>query len=227
MFSTMNLWHDVMVTLFKKSRYSLFLLSFVLMLFGDIFIQPKYDFDAQTILILQNMFFSLLLFSKIQRVKTRVVISLLVLGTVARIFFKMNPDIMGAIFLVVYLLYFLLISHQIYKDLVRKKYLGIEMISAAFSGYILMGTVFSLLFITMGTSGAFRGPGDTIPNSDYLYFSFVTLLTIGYGDITPVTEIAKKVVVLLGLMGNFYTVFVIGIIIGKFLNSQNTDHDAV
>lgn len=211
----------------QDRRYSLFLFSFVLMLFGDIFTRPEYDYDIQTLLILQNMLFSLLLFSKKQKMKKRVVISLIVLGTFARIYFKMNPDFTGAMFLMIYLFYFLLISHQIYMDLMQKKNWGVEMISAAFSGYILLGTVFSLLFITMGSSGAFSGPGGTIPNSDYLYFSFVTLLTIGYGDITPVTEIAKKVVVLLGLMGNFYTVFVIGIIIGKFLNSQNTDHDAV
>jgi voltage-gated potassium channel len=154
-----------------------------------------------------------------------VVISLIVLGTFARIYNQLNPDFTGVMFLVIYMFYFMLISHQIYIDLMQQKDLGIEMISAAFSGYILLGTVFSALFITMGYSGAFKGP-DNIANSDYLYFSFVTLLTIGYGDITPVTEIAKKVVVLLGLMGNFYTVFVIGIIIGKLENSQNIDHDA-
>jgi voltage-gated potassium channel Kch len=99
-----------------------------------------------------------------------------------------------------------------------EKEVGIEMISAAFSGYMLLGTLFSLLFIAMGTSGAFKGPGAFVASSDYLYFSFVTLLTIGYGDIVPVTEIAKKLIVLLGLMGNFYTVFVVGIVIGKYLN---------
>jgi voltage-gated potassium channel len=207
-------------------RYSLFLFSFVLMLFGDIFTKPEYDYDAQTILILQNMLFSLLLFRRKHKVKRLVVISLIVLGTFARIYNQLNPDFTGVLFLIIYMFYFLLISHQIYIDLMQQKDLGIEMISAAFSGYILLGTVFSALFITMGYSGAFKVP-DHISNSDYLYFSFVTLLTIGYGDITPVTEIAKKVVVLLGLMGNFYTVFVIGIIIGKFLNSQNIDHDAL
>jgi voltage-gated potassium channel len=47
---------------FYDRRYSLFLFSFILMLFGDIFTKPEYDYDAQTILILQNMLFSLLLF---------------------------------------------------------------------------------------------------------------------------------------------------------------------
>lgn len=202
------------------NRYSLFLFSFVLMLFGDIFTKPEYDYDAQTILILQNMLFSLLLFNKNHKFKRLVVISLIIFVAFARLYSRINPELTGILFLVLYLFYFLLISHQIYIDLMKEKNLGVEMISAAFSGYILLGTVFSAFFITMDSSGAFRGPEGAISNSDYLYFSFVTLLTIGYGDIVPVTEIAKKVVVLLGLIGNFYSVFVIGIIIGKYLNFQ-------
>jgi voltage-gated potassium channel len=138
-------------------RYSLFLFSFVLMLFGDIFTKPEYDYDAQTILILQNMLFSLLLFRRKHKVKRLVVISLIVLGTFARIYNQLNPDFTGVLFLIIYMFYFLLISHQIYIDLMQQKDLGIEMISAAFSGYILLGTVFSALFITMGYSGAFKG----------------------------------------------------------------------
>jgi len=206
-----------------ERRYTLFLFSFMLMLFGDMFTRPELDYDAQTLLILQNMLFSLLLFKKLRRPKRVLVISLIILGTFLRIFYKVHPGLTGFPFLTIYLIYFLLISYQIYFDLIHEKQLGIEMISAAFSGYMLLGTVFSILFIAMGPSGAFKGPEGAVANADYLYFSFVTLLTIGYGDITPVTELAKKIVVLLGLMGNFYTVFVIGIILGKFLSVQNLD----
>jgi hypothetical protein len=41
------------------------------------------------------------------------------------------------------------------------------------------------------------------------------LLTIGYGDITPVSLIAKRAVMFMGLAGHFYTVFITNIIIGK------------
>jgi hypothetical protein len=44
------------------------------------------------------------------------------------------------------------------------------------------------------------------------------LLTIGYGDITPVSLIAKRVVMFMGLAGHFYTVFITSIIIGKYLS---------
>ncbi len=52
------------------------------------------------------------------------------------------------------------------------------------------------------------------------YFSFITTLTIGYGDIVPLTIHAKKATMLVALLGNFYSVFVVGIVIGKFINNR-------
>jgi len=192
----------------------------MLMLFGDIFIQPENDYNAETILILQNMLFSLLLFWQKHKLQILIAGVLIIIGTFSRIYFQIYPGWAGYLFLIVYMIYFLLVSFRIYIDLMFQKELGIETISAAFSGFILLGTVFSIIFITMGSNGAFKGPGGSISNSDYLYFSFVTLLTIGYGDITPVNEISKKVIILLGLIGHFYTVFIVGIVIGKFINNQ-------
>ena len=204
-------------------RYSIFLFSFLLVLFGDILVSSKWDQVAQTILILQNMLLSLLLFHEANRLYKLVMVLILILGTFFRIYDHMVPEFPGHVFLFIYLIYFLLVSKQIYADLMYQRELGIETISAAFSGYILMGTVFSLIFVSMGISGAFRGPDGVVPVGDYLYFSFVSLLTIGYGDITPATELSKKVIILEGLMGHFYTVFVVGIVIGKFLNRQKLE----
>ncbi len=206
-----------------QRRYSLFLFSFILMLFGDIVIKPAGGYAMQTALILQNMLFSLLLFRNKHRIKALIISVLILLAAFSRIYQQIHPDFTGYVFLLIYMVYFLMVSFRIYIDLLFNKEWGFETISAAFSGYIMLGMVFSLLFITMGASGAFKGPEGVVPSSDYLYFSFVTLLTIGYGDITPVTETAKKMVVLLGLLGNFYTVFVIGIIIGKFLHWQKSE----
>jgi len=54
------------------------------------------------------------------------------------------------------------------------------------------------------------------------YFSFTTLLTIGYGDITPVSLVAKRAVMLIGLAGHFYTAFITTIIIGKYLSAKKS-----
>jgi hypothetical protein len=50
--------------------------------------------------------------------------------------------------------------------------------------------------------------------SDLLYFSVITLATVGYGDITPATEVARAVVVLEALTGQLYLVSVVAAVVG-------------
>jgi len=190
------------------------------MLFGDIFIGSEWRDYSQMVLILQNMLFSLLLFYQSSQLKKIVIFILIGLATATRIHPQFQPEISNYLFAGIYLLYFLIVSYQLFRELLLGYELGIETISAAFSGFILIGTVTSIIFVTMDSSGAFKGPGGAISYSDFFYFSFVTLLTIGYGDIVPVTNIAKKAIILIGLIGHFYTVFVVGIVIGKFLKNQ-------
>jgi voltage-gated potassium channel len=54
---------------------------------------------------------------------------------------------------------------------------------------------------------------------DYLYFSFVTLTTLGYGDITPVSAFAKSVTLVIAVVGGFYMTILVAILVGKYLSN--------
>jgi hypothetical protein len=54
-------------------------------------------------------------------------------------------------------------------------------------------------------------------SDNILYYSFITLLTIGYGEITPIIPIAQKAAILVGLMGQFYMVIITGVVIEKYI----------
>jgi len=203
-----------------KFKYTLFLFSFLIMLFGDLFIAKKWFSIFQTLLIIQNMIISLVLFQESKKIIRNTAYSIVFLGVVATIISQQFPEMNNYFFVGVYLLYFLIVSYQLFYDLLFKKELGIEIISAAFCGFILIGTVASIIFVSMHSSGAFSSPTGEITYSDYMYFSFVTLLTIGYGDIVPITPMAKKAIILIGLIGHFYTVFVVSIIVGKFTRNK-------
>ena len=54
-----------------------------------------------------------------------------------------------------------------------------------------------------------------------MYYSYITLMTIGYGDILPITPIAQKAAIFIGLIGQFYLVVLTAIVVGKYINQSS------
>ncbi len=57
--------------------------------------------------------------------------------------------------------------------------------------------------------------------SEFLYFSFVTLLTVGFGDITPTQNPAQTAVVIEGIIGQFYVAILVARIVAVYALSSN------
>ena len=90
------------------------------------------------------------------------------------------------------------------------------------AGYILIGFVGGLLALSIGRShpDAFNLPG-VINGPQAVYFSFITMSTLGYGDITPTIPQTQALAVLLSVSGQIYLTIVIAILIGKYLSKKN------
>ncbi len=54
-----------------------------------------------------------------------------------------------------------------------------------------------------------------------MYFSYITLTTIGYGDILPITILARKASILIGLVGQMYLVVITAIVVGKYIKQSS------
>ncbi|MEL6276538.1 MAG: potassium channel family protein, partial [Bacteroidota bacterium] len=92
---------------------------------------------------------------------------------------------------------------------------------ACISGYLILGLSAAPLFLIIHR--IFDGAFSTAANQEFfefMYFSFITLTAIGYGDITPIHPIAKSLTLLIGIIGQLYLTFVVAIIIGKYLSHQ-------
>jgi voltage-gated potassium channel len=96
-------------------------------------------------------------------------------------------------------------------------------------GYLLMGLAFSTLVILV----SFIWPAsynfhrmtlaDTkqlAPVSDYIYYTFITYTTTGYGDFLPLTPIAKSLAMLIGVSGQLYVAIIIAMLVGKYATSR-------
>jgi voltage-gated potassium channel Kch len=87
----------------------------------------------------------------------------------------------------------------------RAKDVDAEHVYAALSAYLLAGLYFGLLYWVLEqlTSGAFATSGN-FSRTSAIYFSFVTLATLGYGDIVPQTDLARSLTVLEGVGGQLF-----------------------
>jgi len=112
-----------------------------------------------------------------------------------------------------------------------------RVLMGACAGYLLIGLTGGLLFSALETihSGSFssvHGSAIRVPNTDQLngtanmlvwqfnfvrlnYFAFVSLTTVGFGDITPLTAQAQMASVALSVIGTFYLALVMGLLISR------------
>ena len=114
-----------------------------------------------------------------------------------------------------------LVAHVSQAETVEK-----STVLCAINSYLLIGLTASVLFLTVDfvVPSSFAiiesEPGSL---SHYIYFGFVTLSTLGYGDITPAAPLARSLAIFVALGGQLYLVIVMALIIGKFLNSKNRE----
>jgi hypothetical protein len=99
--------------------------------------------------------------------------------------------------------------------------IDIHTVLAALCIYLLLGLFFASVFLLVGaTGGAFFASGHVGRGNDYLYFSFVTLTTTGYGDLTPGSDLARMLAVAEALTGQLYLVSVVALLVGNFGKSR-------
>lgn len=93
----------------------------------------------------------------------------------------------------------------------------LETVFGAVSIYLLVGALFGTVYSTIERIGGepFFAGGHDRGMQDFLYFSFVTLTTTGYGDLTPATPVARTISVSEALLGQIYLVTVIALLVSN------------
>ncbi len=82
--------------------------------------------------------------------------------------------------------------------------------------YLLIGSLFAFLFGVVNGVGstAFFGHHVSPQTPDFLYFSFATLTTVGYGDLVAATDLGRSFAIAEALLGQIYMVTVVAVIVG-------------
>lgn len=107
-----------------------------------------------------------------------------------------------------------------------------DTIAGALCAYLLMGLLFASLYafidtIQPGSFGSSLNPEAVVVLStndaflERIYFSYITLLTVGYGDIVPLTDRAKLITLIEGFFGQVYLVVMIARLVGMHVSQRS------
>jgi hypothetical protein len=104
----------------------------------------------------------------------------------------------------------------------------VRLVLGALSIYLLLGLAYAYLFplIAVLTGAPFFVQTTTPGSEDYIYFSYTTLATIGYGDFTAATSVGRMVAVSEGLVGQLYLVSAVALLVGNIGRSFRGEEEA-
>lgn len=99
------------------------------------------------------------------------------------------------------------------------KTINLQFILGPILGFIYLGILGGILFEAthLIDSTSFHLMGD-YSGYVFYYFSFISITTVGYGDVTPLTPAAQSLTLVLNIIGQFYLAIVIGVFVGKYIN---------
>lgn len=111
---------------------------------------------------------------------------------------------------------------QVFIDVLRSRRVTVDLIFGSVAVYLLFGVVMAIAY-QFGNS---LSPGSIIESvpaestlggpqfKEFLYFSFVTLTSVGYGDLTPINQFARSLAMFEGVVGQLYLAILVARLVG-------------
>jgi Ion channel len=92
-----------------------------------------------------------------------------------------------------------------------------SMLAGALCAYLLIGLLFSsaYMFMSVLQGGSIFAQVQQASSVDTMYYSFITMTTVGYGDLTPVEDLPRMIAVTEALIGQIYLVTAVGLMVGN------------
>ena len=109
------------------------------------------------------------------------------------------------------------IAQGVFRRLRTERGVTVHLVFGVLAIYLLIGVTFAFADGAVDRLGArdfLRGQPDASV-ADFLYFSFATLTTTGYGDLVPGNNLARSLAILEALTGQIYLVTVVAVLVGN------------
>lgn len=138
--------------------------------------------------------------------------------------FGLNLKELDIIKLALLVLFFINITYYLIRFLIKAVRVNSDVIITSINIYLLMGIVagnLAYLFYFL-LPGSYNIP-STISDPNFvtfIYYSFITMSTVGYGDITPILPESQTLGYLMAVTGQLYVAIIIAFLVGKLLVAE-------
>ena len=208
------------------SANTLLLLLLCFMIFGTTLLPESWYRAAYSILINLILICIIFCLDKSHQIFSNITVTILVI--LLNIAFFTRAQTANAISDGLNGLFFLFAFTRLLRQVAHAKVVTPKVMVQSVSCYLLLGLLFSMGVARLESvhPGSFSFPADEMGSFqakyyDQLYFSFVTMGTVGYGDFLPKTPFAKSFSTLIGVTGQLYVAIIISMLVGKFSSSTN------
>jgi hypothetical protein len=109
------------------------------------------------------------------------------------------------------------IARAVFRNVVDRGIVTLQSVLGVVCIYLLLGTLFAFAYGATAAidSGHFFSQGFDGDSSDYVYFSFVTLTSVGYGDLAAADEVGRAFAILEALIGQLYLVTIVALFVSN------------
>jgi hypothetical protein len=143
------------------------------------------------------------------------------IGLILQIVFKFDSEQSKFVYSILSIICLVLTEYILILALIRSQIISENQIFGLINCYMLMGFLWGFIYLILNQSvpDAFiiNNQVKSIHNN-LMYFSFVTLTTVGYGDIVPNNDLVQRVAILEAVQGQLFLSLVVTYIITRFMN---------
>lgn len=131
--------------------------------------------------------------------------------------------------LLIMLLFFISSAYQTGKQVLLTGPIDLNKIVGAICLYLLLGCIWALLYTLAEVhfDSAFNGIPPHLEwyllFPDFVYFSFVTLTTLGFGDISPSMPVTRFLVYSQAILGQFYLAVLVASLVGSHMSQRQLE----
>ena len=194
-------------------------LGLILVVFVFTSVAPNSPWADSTLVLLQSLTLVTALWtSGVAKADSRISIGLVALATASALALLIfGGNFFEAVVLILAGILTLATILTVALGIVDQGEANVKAVTGAVCVYVLIGLLFVFLYgvIAVVSSGDFFAQGTDGTRSLRLYFSFVTLATLGYGDYTPAHELGRTLAIVEALFGQLYLVTVIALLVSR------------